>query len=74
MQPSEEIKNSHIEQNYEEQTSNPTTFSTNNILGGWEVFGISSRILRKENALASPECFWRPNGTMSCETIDQLIK
>lgn len=50
-----------LSQTSQEQTSNPTTFSTNNIFGGCLVWGISSRILRKENARASPDCFWRPN-------------
>lgn len=42
------------------QTSNPTTFSTNRMSGGREICGISSRILRKEKALASLDPFCRP--------------
>jgi len=43
--------------NQTRQTSNPTTFSTNNILGGFDRNGKSSRIWRKENARASPVSF-----------------
>lgn len=53
-------------------TSKPTTFSTNNIWGGLVVCGISSRILRNEDARASPECFWRPNQKLLVFTIQHI--
>jgi hypothetical protein len=39
------------------QTSNPTTFSTNSIIGGQCMCCITSRILINEDARASLECF-----------------
>lgn len=46
---------------FKQHTSKPTTFSMNNITGGLDVCSINSRILRNENARASPDCFCRPN-------------
>lgn len=54
---------------FQEQTSNPTTFSTNIITGGFEVCDINSRILRNENARASSDCFWRPTNQTSVITL-----
>lgn len=46
-----------------QQTSKPTTFSTNNISGGFNIDGINSRIVRNDNARASAEPFCNPEHT-----------
>ncbi|KAF5773358.1 hypothetical protein HanXRQr2_Chr13g0587771 [Helianthus annuus] len=65
------MNNSSIERKYYKlssnwfRTSNPTTFSTKIMTGGCINSGMISRILRKEEARASADCFCRPKHKLS---------